>query len=226
MLRNPVAVSLLVVLAHAANSMAVQELSVNSLVIAPGATDTVVVSGNVDVPNFGVTIVLTLLPQGGNTGTLTFTPGLADISQLGHPWATQGGITIFDADDLGLPDGQFYTDLNGSGSNEAIVFNGPLAGFPVVASATASGVWDVSLSSIPFALDSTWEATPPIITTRIAGTITIGACPTITQQPVSQVACEGDGATFTVVADGSPPLSFQWRRNGSPIGTDSNTHQW
>ncbi len=174
-----IALTLAIVLAIASPGMAVQQLSVNNLTLAPSATDTLVVSGNVDVPTAGATIIVVLSPQGGNTGTVTFTPGAVDIVQLGHPWSTQGPLTRLDADDLGFPTENYYADINGSGANQAVVYNGPLAGFPVVASSDATGVWDVSLSSVNFSLDSTWDANPPIVTTRISGTITVMAatCP-------------------------------------------------
>jgi hypothetical protein len=41
--------------------------------------------------------------------------------------------------------------------------------------------------------------------------------PTITQQPAAQTATVGQSATFTVVAGGTGPLSYQWQKNGSPI---------
>lgn len=41
--------------------------------------------------------------------------------------------------------------------------------------------------------------------------------PSITTQPQDTWAGTGQSATFTVVAAGSPPLQYQWRRNGSDI---------
>jgi len=49
---------------------------------------------------------------------------------------------------------------------------------------------------------------------------------TITTDPVSQAVSEGQTATFSVVATGSAPLSYQWRRGGAAIPgatTDSYT---
>src|ERR1051326_978444 len=40
---------------------------------------------------------------------------------------------------------------------------------------------------------------------------------TITVQPVSQIVVAGSNATFSVVAEGTPPLSYQWRFNGVNI---------
>ncbi len=42
--------------------------------------------------------------------------------------------------------------------------------------------------------------------------------PTITTQPQNQSVTVGATATFTVVAAGTAPLSYQWSKNGAPIG--------
>lgn len=41
--------------------------------------------------------------------------------------------------------------------------------------------------------------------------------PAITTQPQDQTVNEGQPATFTVVATGSMPLSYQWMKNGVMI---------
>ncbi len=41
--------------------------------------------------------------------------------------------------------------------------------------------------------------------------------PTIVVQPAGQTVPQGANATFTVQATGSSPLTYQWRRNGSPM---------
>ena len=38
--------------------------------------------------------------------------------------------------------------------------------------------------------------------------------PTILTQPQSQVVDAGTNFTFSVIADGTPPLSYQWRKDG------------
>ncbi len=43
------------------------------------------------------------------------------------------------------------------------------------------------------------------------------AAPSITTQPASQMVTVGQTATFTVVATGSAPLSYQWKKNGTAI---------
>ena len=56
--------------------------------------------------------------------------------------------------------------------------------------------------------------------TSAAATLTVNtvtAAPTITTQPVSQTVRAGDNASFSVVATGTAPLTYQWRKNGSSI---------
>ncbi len=50
------------------------------------------------------------------------------------------------------------------------------------------------------------------------------APPVITSQPAARTVVTGNAITFSIAARGTPPLSYQWRRNGSPIpgATDSS----
>ncbi|HUG09900.1 MAG TPA: choice-of-anchor tandem repeat GloVer-containing protein [Opitutaceae bacterium] len=63
-----------------------------------------------------------------------------------------------------------------------------------------------------------------VVVTNAVGTVTsagaaltVTAPPAITVQPVSATASPGESLTFTVAAAGSGPLSYQWRKNGTPI---------
>ena len=56
--------------------------------------------------------------------------------------------------------------------------------------------------------------------TSNAATLTVSAgavAPTITMQPANQTVTVGQTATFTVVATGTAPLSYQWQKNSTPI---------
>lgn len=48
------------------------------------------------------------------------------------------------------------------------------------------------------------------------------AAPTITIPPASQTVMAGQSATFTVVATGTAPLSYQWMKNGAAISSASS----
>ncbi len=47
--------------------------------------------------------------------------------------------------------------------------------------------------------------------------------PTITQQPASLSVTVGQAATFSVMASGDAPMSYQWYMNGAAAGTNSKT---
>jgi hypothetical protein len=56
--------------------------------------------------------------------------------------------------------------------------------------------------------------------TSSQATLTVNAAtvaPTITTQPLNQSATVGQAATFSVVASGTAPLSYQWRKNAANI---------
>jgi glucose/arabinose dehydrogenase len=56
-------------------------------------------------------------------------------------------------------------------------------------------------------------------------TFTASSAPVITNQPQSITVSEGNQATFSVTATGTPPLSYQWRKNSVNItGATSSTY--
>ncbi|MFN5182526.1 MAG: beta strand repeat-containing protein, partial [Bacteroidota bacterium] len=55
--------------------------------------------------------------------------------------------------------------------------------------------------------------------------LTVNPTTSITTQPISLQECVGQSATFTVVATGTSPLTYQWKFNGSNIsGATGSTH--
>lgn len=47
--------------------------------------------------------------------------------------------------------------------------------------------------------------------------------PSIIAQPQSQTVFVGSNATFSVIASGDPPVSYQWQKNGVNLGGETNT---
>ncbi len=123
-------------------------------------------------------------------------------------------------------------------SNVIVTAPAPAA-FSVVAAGTAplSYQWRRNGSNIPGATGTSYTLTPTavsdtgaqfdVVVTNAAGTVTSAAAtltvnsvptpPSITTAPVSTTVFAPAGATFSVVATGDAPLSYQWRRNGSNI---------
>ena len=56
------------------------------------------------------------------------------------------------------------------------------------------------------------------VTSSPAATLTVIVPPTITTQPSSQTVNQGANVSFTVVATGSAPLTYQWQTNGVNVG--------
>src|SRR5437879_3808275 len=119
------------------------------------------------------------------------------------------------------------------------VTTGQTATFTVVAAGTAplSYQWRKSGTAISGATASTYT-TPAttsadngshftVVVSNTAGSVTsnaatltvsaAAAAPSITTQPASQTVTVGQTATFTVVAAGTAPLSYQWRKGGTAI---------
>ncbi|KPM47105.1 Ig-like domain-containing protein, partial [Jiulongibacter sediminis] len=59
--------------------------------------------------------------------------------------------------------------------------------------------------------------------TAIAAAIVVNPQTKINEQPQSQEVCLGADATFTLSATGFGTLSYQWKKDGADVGTDSPT---
>src|SRR6266700_2620801 len=116
---------------------------------------------------------------------------------------------------------------------------GQTATFAVVAAGTAplSYQWQKNGVNIagataasyttPATTTSDSGSTFRVVVTNTAGTVTSAAAtltvnpapvaPTITTPPANQTVTAGQTATFTVVAAGTAPLSYQWQKNGVNI---------
>ena len=92
-----------------------------------------------------------------------------DIAAMQDVWPDGGTFTPFDTQLTGSVTRNGAVDENGTFIPEAISFSGGLASFPIIASPTARGVWDVMLHTS--AGTSDWEG---IETIRIGGSIAVG----------------------------------------------------
>ena len=55
------------------------------------------------------------------------------------------------------------------------------------------------------------------------GSVEGGDPPTIVQSPVSATVNAGESVTFSVVATGTEPLSYQWRKDGQILSGEDGT---
>jgi len=124
---------------------------------------------------------------------------------------------------------------------------GQTATFSVVASGTAtlSYQWQKNGANISGATSSSYTtptttasdngATFKVTVSNSAGSVTSNAAtltvnaasgaPTIATQPANQTVAAGQTATFTVVASGTAPLSYQWQKNNTNIsGATSSSY--
>src|SRR6266404_476959 len=122
---------------------------------------------------------------------------------------------------------------------------GQTATFSAVAAGTAplSYQWMKGGTTIPGAISSgyTTPATTSadngsqftVVVSNTAGnvtsnvaTLTVSAtavAPSITTQPASQTVTAGQTATFSVIAAGTAPLSYRWKKNGTSVSGATST---
>jgi hypothetical protein len=60
------------------------------------------------------------------------------------------------------------------------------------------------------------------LSTAVFDNVTVTAPPVITSQPASVAAVPGGSVTFSVLADGTPPLGYQWQTNGVAVPGATN----
>jgi hypothetical protein len=102
--------------------------------------------------------------------------------------------------------------------NESIIINAPNSPSyttPVLATTDSGATFQVIVSN---------GANPPA--TSNSATLTVNpasVAPSITTQPANVTVTAGATATFTVVATGTAPLSYQWEKNNSTIAGAPNS---
>ena len=80
---------------------------------------------------------------------------------------------------------------------------------PATATTDSGSTFSVSISNSAGSVTSNSAA----LTVNQASVV----APSITTQPVSQAVSAGQTATFSVLANGTAPMSYQWKRNGTNI---------
>jgi len=84
-----------------------------------------------------------------------------------------------------------------------------------ISGATAADVATYTL----VATSSIGSATSNAVTLTVTG---VGTAPTITTQPSASAVSVGSAASFTVVASGTSPLTYDWKKDGTSISGATN----
>lgn len=158
-----------------------------------------------------------------NTGTYkvraTNAGGFDDSNEIAISIVVTPPIVTISSSQLIYNNGNFVslTSSLSQGSNVTYQWYGP---FGLISGATSS--------TYSFFMSASTYGNYYVRATNSGGfddsnVLTIYMNPLITSNPSSQTVNSGGNAVFTVTAVGSPTLSYQWYRNGAPVGANSNT---
>jgi hypothetical protein len=128
------------------------------------------------------------------------------MTQPGAATVTAGQTATFTVAATGTAPLSYQWNENGTAISGATAANYTT---PATTSADNGDQYTVVVSNAAGKVTS--RAATLRVTSAVAG------APTITTQPASQTVTMGQTATFTVVATGTAPLSYQWRKNGTAI---------
>jgi hypothetical protein len=84
---------------------------------------------------------------------------------------------------------------------------------------------DISLTNA-IICDSCVDGGNNLNVTFVNSTSLLPRGPTITTQPQNATAIQGSSASFSVTASGTAPFSYQWKKNGSSVGTSSASYSF
>ena len=158
-----------------------------------------------------LTVLLLALIQSGCAGYTSADPAPSIISQPVSQTVTVGQTATFSVAASGTAPLSYQWKKNG----------------------TAIGGATSSSYTTPAETTSDSGAQFTVVVSNSAGTATSSAAlltvnaapPSITTQPTSQTVTAGQTATFSVVASGTAPLSYQWQKNGTAVsGATSSSY--
>jgi DNA/RNA endonuclease G (NUC1) len=172
-------------------------LSLTNIQLANAGTYTVVVANALgSVTSAGAALVISGLPPAIVTNPVSKTVSAGStvtfaVMASGSPTLAyqwrRGGVNLTNTG-----------NITGAGSATLTLSN--------VQAADATGAYDVVVTN------SVSSATSAAVTLTVNP-----AAPTIVTQPSAQVASGGGSASFTVLATGTAPLTYAWRKGGVPI---------
>ena len=197
-----------------------------SVGLSPGGAGIVTITGD------------TLTPRGdGETNTLTRVTGTSPlVGAYGNANLHDDSTTI-----VFLQNGQYFMAQDGNSiaatggdpsgrdgiERGTYVWNPTTGVITVNVAADTNGEWGLSHSSQPLILQPSADgiafrenSQPPGFIPRVKSSSV--ALPTIVTQPVSASVVALDKASFSIVAGGTAPFRYQWRKDGQNI-TDATT---
>jgi alpha-tubulin suppressor-like RCC1 family protein len=160
-----------------------------------------------------------ILVSGQATGGWGSTAGFSLNSSNATFVSGSNTITFRVDNNGGGPTGLLITSLSGSvaatqlgyqWSKDGVAISGATAATYSIAATTAANAGSYSVI-VTNSVGSVTSA-PATLTVNPAG-----VAPSITTQPTSQSVTAGSTITFSVVATGTSPVSYQWRKNGVTI---------
>jgi hypothetical protein len=136
-------------------------------------------------------------------------PNLITDTNWHHVALTKAGTNvIFYVDGVSYPAPSPYTSVFGSGTDVAIGARGDNLANSFLGSIDELSIYNRALS--PSEIQGIYNAASE-------GKCFIPVGPVISSQPTNETVVVGQSASFSVVAAGTPPLSYQWRFNTTNI---------
>lgn len=161
----------------------------------------------------GIALAFNDPPSGGTAPTITDEPDPQTV--------TEGATANFTvaATGTGTLTYQWQVDTGSGFANVSNGTGGTTTSYTTIATTLA-------MDGYEYRCVVTGDTAPPATST--AALLTVNAAsvaPTVTTDPVSQSVALGASVTLTVVATGTPTLTYQWRKNGGNIsGANSSSY--
>ena len=166
-----------------------------------GSTYAVVVTNSLgNVMSTAATLTVSVTPPAGSAPQITTQPASQTV--------TAGQTATFSAVATGTAPLSYQWSKNGSAISGATA---PAYTTPATSQADGGSTFVVVVSN------SLGTATSNAATLTVMASPPAGTKPQISTQPASQAIRVGQTATFSVVATGTAPITFQWSKNGSSI---------
>jgi probable HAF family extracellular repeat protein len=180
-------------------------------VLLPGATSPTLTISDSQLANAGsytVVVANSVSSVTSKAAKLTVDAAPAITAQPQSQTVVAGNNVTFSVGATGYPAPTYQWSLNGA----------PVSG-ATKASLTLNNVKAASAGTYTVAVTNSFGSV-----TSAGATLVVDVAPTITTQPASQTVDEGNTATFTVVAAGTPAPTYQWFLGGIPLsGATSST---